>query len=52
MHCVCANIFGAIVFNPRFKIDVCFASQVKKTKVQSDYSSAPTQLALCLRLAY
>ena len=22
MHCVCANIFGAIVFNLRFKIDV------------------------------
>ena len=21
MHCVCANIFGAIVFNLRFKID-------------------------------
>jgi hypothetical protein len=22
MHCVCVNIFGAIVFNLRFKIDV------------------------------
>jgi hypothetical protein len=22
MHCVCANIFGAIVLKPRFKIDV------------------------------
>ncbi len=22
MHCVCANIFGAIVLNLRFKIDV------------------------------
>ncbi len=30
----------------------CPASQVKKTKVRPDYSSAPTQLALCLRLAY
>jgi hypothetical protein len=29
----------------------CPASQVKKTKVRPDYSSAPTQLALCLRLA-
>ncbi len=30
----------------------CPARQVKKTKVRPDYSSAPTQLALCLRLAY
>jgi len=22
MHCVCANIFGAVVLKPRFKIDV------------------------------
>ncbi len=29
----------------------CPASQVKKTKVRPDYSSAPIQLALCLRLA-
>jgi hypothetical protein len=29
----------------------CPSSQVKKTKVRPDYSSAPTQLALCLRLA-
>jgi hypothetical protein len=30
---------------------VCPASHVKKTKVRPDYSSAPTQLALRLRLA-
>ncbi len=33
------------------KIKLCPASQVKKTKVRPDGSSAPTQLALCLRLA-
>jgi hypothetical protein len=27
-------------------------SREKKTKVRPDYSSAPSQLALCLRLAY
>ncbi len=29
----------------------CPASQVKKTEVRPDCSFAPTQLALCLRLA-
>jgi hypothetical protein len=34
-----------------YMVGICPASQVKKTKVRPDYSSAPTQLALCLRLA-
>ncbi len=40
------------LFSRMYVLPICPASQVKKTKVRPDYSSAPTQLALCLRLAY
>ncbi len=45
---------GDVVWHPMnlaIWFGICPASQVKKTKVRPDYSSAPTQLALCLRLA-
>jgi hypothetical protein len=44
--------FGIRRISLKGYIQWCPASQVKKTKVQPDYSSAPTQLAMCLRLAY
>jgi hypothetical protein len=40
-----------IKINLFIKINLCPASQVKKTEVRRDCSFAPTQLALCLRLA-